>query len=582
MYPSALPNQWPQKKPKRSNAVSPVSLIVICIIAFVAIVEVLSIREKSLTQDEPWHFRYGVNILSGDSSRFVDGTMPITALNALPSRMAELSVAARYRSILKAVPIGRYVTIAFSLIIALAVFSWSRQMYGNRGAIVSLLLFALSPNIIAHARLITTDVYAAGAVLLSLWTLWRFTKKVTPGRAILAATALGISQIAKYICILLYPLEAIILAICYGPEILKAVSRKDLKTIRRGIIRTLGYVVVFLCVSILIINAGFLFNKTFTPLNDYSFRSNAFKELRESLGVLARIPLPLPYPYLEGIDWGTYRTETGKGFGKMYLLGRLREVGGFKGYYFFAYLFKVPIATQIIAIVAFVTYARRRNLYGFLKDEIFLLGPIIFFAIYFNFFFKLQIGIRHFLVVLPILHVFCGSLLKESNASKSGLPDKEHIRGQVKLLTALGILFCYQSISVLSYFPHYIPYFNELVWDRKKAYKILADSNIDWGQDRKYLERYLMEHPDAYFEKGEWWMKRVRRRFEEKFVHPEFPDSGKIVVSVNNLVGIFDPGRYQWLRENYEPVDHIGYSYLVFEVHPNDSLKTHGKHQGKR
>lgn len=536
-------------------------LVVIGLLSFMVALEVLSIRHKSLTQDEPWHFRYGASILSGNSSRFVDGTMPITALNALPAEIGELKAAARYQAFLKSVPTGRYVTIILSVIVALVVFTWSRELYGTKGAILSLTLFALSPNMIAHARLITTDVYAAGMVLVSLWTLWRFTKHPSPRRGILAAVALGMGQISKYVCILLYPLEAIILAIRYSPEILRQARQADLKAMRKGLLRTLLYTVVFIAVSILIINAAFLFNRTFSSLDDYALRSDAFKSLRSRLGELARLPLPLPYPYLEGIDWGIYRTETGKGFGKMYLLGRLKEIGGFKGYYFFAYLFKVPLATQAIAIIAMVAYTKRRKRYRFLEDELFLVAPMVFFAIYFNFFFKLQIGIRHFLIVLPLLHVFCGSLLKQ------GLPR------QAKLTAALGVLICYQTVSVLSYFPHYIPYFNELVWDRKKAYKVLADSNIDWGQDRNALQRYLREHPDAYYEKGEWWMKRVRRRFSEKYLHPEFPDSGKIVVSVNNLVGIFDPDRYKWLRENYEPVDHIGYSYVIFELKPRDDIK---------
>ena len=36
--------------------------------------------------------------------------------------------------------------------------------------------------------------------------------------------------------------------------------------------------------------------------------------------------------------------------------------------------------------------------------------------------------------------------------------------------------FCRELLS-----PH-IPYFNELLTDRKMAYHLLADSNLDWGQ----------------------------------------------------------------------------------------------------
>ncbi len=529
-------------------------------VILLASLEVFSIREKSLTQDEPWHFRYGVNILDGDASRFVDGTMPITALNVVPSRVADLGILSRYRSALKSVTTGRYVTIAFSIVVALVVFAWRRHLYGYAAALLSLFLYVLSPNMIAHARLITTDVYAAGMVLLALYTLWRFTKDPSPRNGFVAAAFLGLSQIAKYACVLLYPIALIVLGLRYGHVLVNRISTSNPDCPRHNLRKALAYAIVFILVSLVIINAAFLFDGTFTPLNQYALRSNGFKQISHALGPLAKLPLPLPYPYLDGIDWGTYRTETGKGFGSMYLLGRLREIGGFKGYYFLAFLFKVPLATQALILIALVLYSRRWQEYNFSWDEAFLIVPVAFLAIYFNFFFKLQIGLRHFLVVLPLLHVFCGSLLKQGLATR-------------RRLVTVAILLSYQLVSILSYFPHYIPYFNELVWDRKRAYRILADSNIDWGQDRLYLERYLKEHPDAFVEKSDWRMKRVRQRLKQQYLHPDFPDSGKIIVSVNNLAGIHDPDRYRWLRENFEPVDHIGYSYLIFEISPQDSLK---------
>jgi hypothetical protein len=103
-------------------------------------------------------------------------------------------------------------------------------------------------------------------------------------------------------------------------------------------------------------------------------------------------------------------------------------------------------------------------------------------------------------------------------------------------------------VSVLSYHPHYIPYFNEIVWDRRYAYKYLADSNLDWGQADFYLEDYLAENPNAR-------------------VEPLQPRDGTTIVSVNALVGVEgERDRYAWLRENFEPVDTIGYMYLVYEI----------------
>ena len=49
--------------------------------------------------------------------------------------------------------------------------------------------------------------------------------------------------------------------------------------------------------------------------------------------------------------------------------------------------------------------------------------------------------------------------------------------------------------------------------------------------------------------------------------------SGRIVVSVNRLVGVYEPEEYKWLRENFEPVDSIAYSYLIYDVSFEDLKK---------
>ncbi len=43
-------------------------------------------------------------------------------------------------------------------------------------------------------------------------------------------------------------------------------------------------------------------------------------------------------------------------------------------------------------------------------------------------------------------------------------------------------------------------------------------------------------------------------------------------MAANDLVGIRDPERYRWLRENFAPIEHVGYSYLLFRV-PEERLR---------
>jgi len=293
--------------------------------------------------------------------------------------------------------------------------------------------------------------------------------------------------------------------------------------------------------GVLMINIGFLFKQTGNPISTYKFRSDTFNQIKSTVLRIGDLPVPLPYPYLQGLDDVRSRERTGRGYGNIYLFEQLKKEG-FKGYYLFATLYKEPIATQILFLLAIAIYLYKRKYRNFLKNELFLIGPILFFTIYFNFFYQAQIGIRYFLVAFPFVYIFSGNILE-------GWPTVSLFRKSV-----VFALFAYLLISVMSYYPHYVPYFNEIVYDRRFAYKILADSNLDWGQADGFASRYVEQHP-------------------ETLIELEQPAAGKILISVNDLVGITaELETYQWLRDNFSPVGTVAYAYLLYEI-TSDQLK---------
>jgi 4-amino-4-deoxy-L-arabinose transferase-like glycosyltransferase len=462
-----------------------------------------------------------------------DSKMPITAINALPGKLAERLPAGLAKRVLSSFPTARFVTVLFSGLVGLLVFHWSRSLYGLVPGFVSLLLYILDPNIIAHSQLVTTDLYAAGMVALCCFWLWKFanSRKFLDGLAF--AIVLGISQLAKYTLLVFLPLS--LLALVLHDRF--SGYRLDAKYIGR--ITLYSLITVF--AVLIVLNIGYLFNRPFVAFNDYRFESRGLQILQSSFPWVGNIPVPAPYPFLQGIDLIAYRGSTGIGFGNIYLLGQLHEVEGFKGYYFIASFFKVPVATQLILFVVLVKYALARKWQVSLwKNDIFILLPVVFFVIYFNFFYNVQIGIRFYLVIFPLLYVFSGRLFE----NWSGFSRR------VKLASVA--LLSYLLVSVISYYPHYLSYFNEFLVDRKSAYRVLADSNLDWKQNRFYLEKYMAAHPEAIYE-------------------PHQVRYGEIIVSANDLVGVAeDPAKYAWLRENFEPVDTIAYSYLIYDVKSSD------------
>ncbi len=514
------------------------------------LLETTSLRHKGLTTDESLHYHYGYRVLHGAPRRggvLDSSTMPFSSLHAMTSgnlamlaRATGIPIESSWQGQVKR---GRYATIILSLVLALYVLKWSYELYGRNGALLALSLYVFDPNLLAHGQLVTADLPAALMITIALYHFWHFLKLGGQGRALFSSLTLGLSQLAKYSCIYLYPIFAVIGAIYGRFAPIPEAATNDAPRQRRG---TLGHVLItillFVLVSTVTINVGFGFDGTGTPLTKYSLKDPFFKKL-QAIPIIGHIPLPLPVPYIQGLDLIKFEERMGQGWRNIYMAGNIRvnradgTLRGFPGYYFYAAFFKVPIAKQIIFLVALVGYLSRRcqrSLPGLRREEIFLLIPILIYWTYFNFFFSAQIGVRHVLPVFALATIFCGRFL--------AAPESKFRRGGAILLVA------WTAISTVSYYPHFISYFNEFVPDRKLAYRHLADSNLDWRGNDWYLAEYVRRHPNAV-------------------VDPRKPQAGRIIVPVNALVGVNrSPEEYRWLRDHFTPVDHIAYSYLVYDV----------------
>ena len=536
------------------------------LLAVLLLIQITSLHHKGLTTDEPLHYVYGYRVLNGAPERtsaLNSSTMPFSSVHAMTSinlavfaRTAGLPLDTSWNG---QVTRGRYAAIALSLLLALYVLKWSYELYGRNGALLSLSLYVFDPNLLAHGQLVTADLPAALMTTIALYHFWHFLKLGGKRRALFSAVTLGLSQLAKYSCVYLYPIFLAIAAIYdrFRPanEGIEADQSHSLSwNLRHWFI----VITFFAAVSIVTINLGFWLAGIGTPLSGYTLKDAFFKKL-QATPIVRNLPLPLPAPYVRGLDLVKFEEKMGEAWGNIYMAGQLRvnhhdgTLRGFPGYYFYAAFFKVPIAKQIIFLMALVGYFSRRRqpaARGVRRDEIFLLVPIFLYWIYFNFLFNAQIGIRHVLPVFALATIFCGRFL----ATPESKPRKY----------IAVILVIWAAASALSYYPHFISYFNEFVPDRKLAYRHLADSNLDWRGNEWYLTEYIRRHPGV-------------------IVDPHRPQAGRIVVPINALVGVNrPPEEYRWLREHFTPVDHIAYSYLVYDV-PKEMLPhSKGNSQGPK
>jgi hypothetical protein len=478
---------------------------------------------KRLVYDEPDNLAYGRRFLREGPGAVPDGQrMPILALNALACMYKQCRLPHVNRSDLNRLE-ARGATIALTLALGVVVFLWARSLLGPGPALAALWLFVFNPNMLAHGKQVTSDVQAALFTTLAVALLWRLLRRGDAWTCVGAAAATAAAVASKITSVLLLPVMAALAAghLLLGAGLPGATWRKAA--------RAAGLAVAFVALVVVLLNAVYGFDGTFTPASALSWRSRTMQGLAD-----VRAPLLLPRMLLWTVDQ-SYRVQEDPtvGRGPNYVLGELNRDG--RWYAFpLMFLLKTPLALFALAVwgLALGGSGPTRR-----ERALWLLLPPLAWLFFFSLFVKPQIGVRYLLPAFPFLFVL---------AARPAAEDAPRAR------VALAALLGWYAVSSLSYRPHYVAYFNELIGSRLNAYHYLADSNLEWEDAFPFITAYRAEHPDRPF------------TFE-----PREPQAGYVLVGANELVGIFNPERFRWLRENFQPVDHVAYGHLLFYVPPD-------------
>jgi 4-amino-4-deoxy-L-arabinose transferase-like glycosyltransferase len=517
-------------------------------------------RAAGRTADEAAHLSYGMQFLErgtfarGDNAH--DSTMPVSVLYALAVRaetrepaageVAEI-VAEEDRSAAPAAPgalapggpdagsagpprgrrgpvsegaiaEARRVGIALTVLLLLVVYAWAREAWGRPAGLVALAFAACCPQLLAHGPLVTTDLPLALGVTAALWTWWRWQQRPGWGRLAGFALVFGLAQLTKGTAVFLLPILG--LAGWWGAR-----RRPDGGPGLRSVALALLCAAV---VALLVINLGFAGEGNGTALAAQPLVSKRFTALAGS--PLGGLPLPLPVPFVQGLDLVSRDLERPRW---TYCLGRHSD-HGFPEYYTVAVATKSTLA--MLALLGCAVWSLRRGGSATAADRVLLVGAGFLF-VYLSFFYHYQLGLRHLLALYPLLYVW---------AARAARP----VTGGRWRYGLLALLLLAQAATTLRAAPWYLPYFHELV-PRERAWELLADSNLDWGQADRHLRREVLPQRP------------------ELLVAPREPVAGRILVRVAELVG-HHPGaarRFAWLRECGRASEAVaGGAYVVFAV----------------
>lgn len=447
---------------------------------------------------------------------------------------------ARGRAIMGSYPDDRILMLARVPILVLAaglgllVFHWSRQAYGSLGGLLALFLYVFHPVIIANASQITPDLCLTAFSTLTMYFFWRYRNSPSLLRSLITGGALGLALLSKYSAILLV-IALLILTTAFAAA--RRLGNKPLSFSWR-----FPHLLLIFLAALLVINAGYLFQGSFSPLEGNAFHSGLISKL-SGIPLIRSIPVPLPRAFVMGMDLQHSVLE--KGF-LAYLLGMKAEKGWLH-FYLVAFFLKTPAVFLLLLVLT--AFLGRERLHWM------ILVPVILFPLYFSIF-RLSRGIRYILPVYPLLCVWIGQLASQAR-SRSIRPI---LKGCI-----LFLLVWYAGTS-LWISPHYLAYISEIGGGPDNGIHLLFESDFDWGQEMKGLRSYLEEKKIdrvklAYFSTAE--PAHYGIRYDPlPCDNPPRPESGIIAASAT-VLQVW--GCYDWLK-NYEPVDKVGYTIFIYNI----------------
>jgi hypothetical protein len=598
-----------------------VMLVAGVLLGQMALAMLLSSRDDAPTFDEPAHMAAGVGYLRFGQLQVNYEHPPLAkALAGVPLVLADIDLPDRAtfarttetklgqqilyergNSAERVLLLARLPMMALTLALAGTIFGFARDLFGAGAALIPLGFATLDPNLLGHGRLVTTDVAVTLFLLLTVWAIWRAASR-SPGWLIAAGVAFGFALAAKYTALLGSPIvAALVLLAVLG----HSAPMRRLRALATGAVWLLvvaGLAVAVVWAVYLAIDPRLQFTARPAPVG----------------GLLPAITdrLPFPQPYRAGVRFVLYYDQFDR---PVFLFGRGYR-GGNLAFYPAMLAIKNPVATLAAwaGAVAAILLGSRRWLApkaaepGRTDGEVtagargaepevtagpasvehevvtserdadpagvrrrsqrvrpraavsgraglaatLLLLPAWIFMLSMQS--GTNIGYRHILVVPAFLTVATGAL--------AGL----RVGGRRIVVAAVALVFL-AGVSTWRVYPSYLAYVSELFGGPDQGYRLVADSNLDWGQDLVRVARYVREeHPGEpiyllYFGTARPSAYGLDAVDLLKVPPGDLDDLHGIVLASASRLALYEDPRFDKLRQ-LKPIGQIGHSILVYQM----------------
>ncbi|HEV3470828.1 MAG TPA: phospholipid carrier-dependent glycosyltransferase [Pyrinomonadaceae bacterium] len=362
---------------------------------------------------------------------------------------------------------ARVPMIALAVALGALVFVFARDLFGGRAAALAAAFYSLEPTVLAHGRVVQTDVPAAFGYLLTTFAVYRYARSRTWRRALTVGAAGGLAVLAKFSMLLVGPAVLAVFAVWVWRA---RGDRAELKSL-------LAHVALVGLAALLVINAAYYFDGRALTERDARWVAESFPASAAAVWAAIRaLSYLLPTEMVLGVFWQLWHNGEGH---PASLLG-MQSATGWWYYFPVAFALKVPLPFLLLSVASLAWAARalvrRRD-----KRFLFVLIP---FAVYTAFVLmsRINIGVRYYLPAFPSLFILCGALL-----------DRLLVRlGRHKVAAAAlaALLLGWAGFEAARAFPDQMTYFNQLASARPHWW-YLSDSNVEWGDDVRQLSLYL-------------------------------------------------------------------------------------------
>ena len=357
--------------------------------------------------------------------------------------------------------------VVLTLVLGWLMFVFTKDLSHPRAGVLAVTLYSLEPTVLAHGRIVHTDLPAALAYLLFVLALYRYHRLSSFRSALVLGLVTGVALVTKFSLVIVGP----IFAAAMGVWILRAPSRG----LTRG--QIVRHAIFAGLVALAVINLAYRFQRQPMVSGDVAWIAAKTPEYaRAVMNGIRALSVFFPNYFLFGLYNTVLHNHAGHA---AFLLGQYRDTGWW--YYF-------PVVFGLKTTLAFLGLAIAALLWGFWRllarrdgNLLFLLAPIAAYTAV-SLTSGINIGVRHFLPVYPFLFILAALLLDRLLCVSKG----RYLAGVL-----VGMLIAAMGLETVRAYPDYVSYVNQLRRGQP-GWQLLSDSNVEWGDDVKAVAAYLL------------------------------------------------------------------------------------------